>query len=82
MKSESKHPPVKQLSICGRVAEHKSETVRLHGGDESEILSALNDGQRDAGNQSFRVVWLPLREGAVRRVRKSGGGVGQSPRFP
>ena len=46
MKSESKHPLVKQLSICGQVAEHKSEKMRLHGGDESEILSALSEEQQ------------------------------------
>ena len=46
MKSESKHPLVKQLSICGQVAEHKSEKLRAHGDDEAQILDALNAEQK------------------------------------
>ena len=46
MKSESKHPLVKQLSICGQIAEHKSEKLRLHGGDEAQIVAALSDEQQ------------------------------------
>ena len=46
MKSESKHPLIRQLSICGQVAEHKSEKVREHGGDESTVLSALSAEQQ------------------------------------
>ena len=46
MKSNSKHPLVKQLSICGQVAEHKSEKIQENGGDEDAILKALNEEQR------------------------------------
>ena len=46
MKSESKHPLIHQLSICGQVAEHKSEMIRTHLGDEAQILSALNEEQQ------------------------------------
>ena len=46
MKSESRHPLIRQLSICGQVAEHKSEKMREHGGDEAAILSALNAEQQ------------------------------------
>lgn len=45
MKSNSKHPLVKQLSICGQVAEHKSEKIQANGGDEEMILKALNEEQ-------------------------------------
>ena len=43
MKSNSKHPLVKQLSICGQVAEHKSEKIQANGGDEEMILKALSE---------------------------------------
>lgn len=46
MKSNSKHPLVKQLSICGQVAEHKSEKIRENNGDEDVILKALSEEQR------------------------------------
>lgn len=46
MKSESRHPLIRQLSICGQVAEHKSEKVREHDGNEEDILSALNPQQQ------------------------------------
>lgn len=41
MKSISKHELVKLISICGQVAEHKSEKAQDHGKDESSILAAL-----------------------------------------
>lgn len=41
MKSNSKHELVKLLSICGQVAEHKSEKAQEHGKEESGILAAL-----------------------------------------
>lgn len=46
MKSNSKQPLVKLLSICGQVAEHKSEKVQQHGGDEDLILSALSEEEQ------------------------------------
>ena len=56
MKSESRHPLLRQLSICGQVAEHKSKKVREHGGDEAAILSALN-----ADQQARRRTFSPMR---------------------
>lgn len=41
MKSNSKHELVRLLSICGQVAEHKSEKAQEHGREEDKILSAL-----------------------------------------
>lgn len=46
MKSNSKHERVKLLSICGQVAEHKSEKMQAHGVDESQILSALSQEEQ------------------------------------
>lgn len=46
MKSNSKNPLVKQLSICGQVAEHKSEKIQGNSGDEEVILKALSEEQR------------------------------------
>lgn len=47
MKSVSKHELVKLLSICGQVAEHKSEKVQEHGRDEKEILSAISPEEQE-----------------------------------
>lgn len=47
MKSVSKNELVKLLSICGQVAEHKSEKTQEHGRDESEILSVLSPDEQD-----------------------------------
>ncbi len=45
MKSECINPLVKQLSICGQVAEHKAKMLREHGEDEGNVLSALSAEQ-------------------------------------
>lgn len=42
MKSVSKHELVRLLSICGQVAEHKSEKMQEHGKEESEIVAVLS----------------------------------------
>ncbi len=47
MKSVSKNELVKLLSICGQVAEHKSEKMQEHGRDEKEILSALSSDEQE-----------------------------------
>lgn len=47
MKSNSKNELVKLISICGQVAEHKSEKMQENGRDESEILSALSSGEQE-----------------------------------
>ena len=41
MKSNSKHELVRLISICGQVAEHKSEKAQEHEKEEDAILSAL-----------------------------------------
>lgn len=46
MKSVSKNELVKLLSICGEVAEHKSEKMQEHGKDEAEILSAISPDEQ------------------------------------
>ena len=47
MKSVSKNELVKLLSICGQVAEHKSEKMQERGRDEKEILSALSSDEQE-----------------------------------
>ena len=47
MKSNSKNELVKLISICGQVAEHKSEKMQENGSDESAILSALSDSEQE-----------------------------------
>lgn len=62
MKSISKDPLVKQLSICGQVAEHKSEMIQTHGdGNEDKILSVLNDEEKETLEQilnKLQQAWL------------------------
>ena len=47
MKSNSKNDLVRKISICGQVAEHKSERMLARGGDENEILSVLTDEEKE-----------------------------------
>ena len=42
MKSNSKNELVKLISICGQVAEHKSEKMQEKKVDESKILEGLS----------------------------------------
>ena len=61
MKSNSKNELVKKLSICGQVAEHKSEKMREHGVDEDAILSALTDEEKTRLNEiltKLQDAWL------------------------
>ena len=61
MKSGSKNELVRKLSICGQVAEHKSEKMQLHGGDEAGILAVLTDDERaqlDAILGKLQAAWL------------------------
>lgn len=61
MKSNSKHPLVNLLSLCGQIAEHKSEKTQAHGGDEGAILSALTEAQQEELRQlleTLRQAWL------------------------
>ena len=61
MKSNSKQSLVNLLSLCGQIAEHKSEKIQAHGGDERAILSALTDSQQEELQQlleTLRQAWL------------------------
>lgn len=61
MKSNSKNELVRKLSICGQVAEHKSEKTQEHGGDEERILGVLTEeekAQLDAILTKLQASWL------------------------
>lgn len=61
MKSNSKNKLVNKLSLCGQVAEHKSEKIREHGGDEEGILRALTEeekAQLDAILTKLQTAWI------------------------
>lgn len=47
MKSNSKNELVKLISICGQVAEHKSEKMQEFGKDEAMILAALSEDEQE-----------------------------------
>lgn len=46
MKSECLDPLVKQLSVCGQIAEHKAQMFRLHGKEEASVMAALSPEQK------------------------------------
>lgn len=46
MKSNSKNDLVKKLSICGQVAEHKSEKMRENGVDEEAVFASLSPDEK------------------------------------
>ena len=61
MKSGRKNELVKLISICGQVAEHKSEKMQQFGKDEAEILAVLSDeekAQLKALLQKLQTQWL------------------------
>ena len=47
MRSNSLHPLVRQLSLCGQIAEHKTQRLREHGGEEASVLDALTAEQQN-----------------------------------
>lgn len=47
MKSGSSHELVKLISICGQVAEHKSEKMRENGRDEAMIVAGLSEEEQN-----------------------------------
>lgn len=47
-KSKSAHPLVRQLYLCGQIAEHKSEKSQEHGIDENEIFAVLSAEEQAA----------------------------------
>lgn len=46
IQSRSNNPLVKQLFLCGQIAEHKSEKSLEHGRDENLIFSALTEEEK------------------------------------
>ena len=61
MKSISKHPLVNLLSLCGQIAEHKSEKIQAHDGDERAILASLSEAQQDQLREileTLRQAWI------------------------
>ena len=61
MKSVSKNELVKKLSICGQVAEHKSEKMQENGVDEEAIMSVLSEEEKntlDAILTKLQGAWL------------------------
>lgn len=61
MKSASKNELVKLISICGQVAEHKSEKMQQFGKDEAEILAALTAEEQEQLKtllQKLQTQWL------------------------
>lgn len=45
-KSNSKNALVRQLYLCGQIAEHKSEKSQEHGRDEELIFSVLTEEEK------------------------------------
>ena len=60
MKSNGLHPLVRQLSLCGQIAEHKAQMLREHGGEEASVLDALTaEQQNQLPGICKGVVWNP-----------------------
>ena len=73
MKSNSRHPLVNLLSLCGQEDEHKSEKNQQHGGDESAILAALTQEQQTqlaSLLKTLQTAWL--REHAEHHKKRQG----------
>lgn len=47
MRSNSLDPLVRQLSLCGQIADHKAQMLREHGGAEASVLDALTTEQQN-----------------------------------
>lgn len=45
-KSSSKNALVRQLYLCGQIAEHKSQKSQEHGKDEELIFSVLTEEEK------------------------------------
>ncbi len=58
MKSSSKHELVRLISICGQVAEHKSEKAQEHEKEEASILAPLTEEEQ----QQLQALLTKLRE--------------------
>lgn len=47
VQSQSKNPLVRQLFLCGQIAEHKSERMTENGRDLNAIFSALTEEEQE-----------------------------------
>lgn len=47
MKSNSSSPLIKQLSVCGQIAERKAQMLREHDCEEASVLEALTAEQQN-----------------------------------
>lgn len=47
MKSNSSSPLIKQLSVCGQIAECKAQMLREHDCEEASVLEALTAEQQN-----------------------------------
>ena len=46
LKLEILDPLVKKRSVCRQIAEHKSEMLRIRGGDKANVYKALTNDER------------------------------------
>ena len=70
MKSICKNELVKLLSICGQIAEHKSEKMQQHNIDDAELITALSEEeQRELKNllSKLQLKWI---EDHKKRMKK------------
>ena len=47
MQSVSKNELIKKISLCGQIAEHKSQKMQEHNMDEEMLLKALSEEERE-----------------------------------
>lgn len=47
MKTNSKNPIIKLISLCGQIAEHKSEKMQENNIDESQMLAVLSEQEQE-----------------------------------
>lgn len=47
MKSNSKNQLVRLISLCGQIAEHKSEKMQQHEMDEAQLLTSLSAEEQE-----------------------------------
>ena len=71
MKSNCKNELVKLISLCGQIAEHKSEKMQQHNIDDAELISELSiEEQKELENllNKLRNKWF---EDHKKRMQKS-----------
>ena len=60
LKSGILDPLVRKLSVCRQIAEHKSEMLRIRGGDKANVFKALTDGERTKLDYSREFIKQPM----------------------